>query len=276
MDMPHMVSNSPTQGVFSEDASPGTPPHGITLVPIRKKRNSNLATTESPYGNYPSDCCPTSHMSMMAAGHQGQSPHHPGDHPQHHPMMGMMQQQQHMGNMQQQQQQHQQQLQQQQQHFSPPGGGGGATRSCAGCGAKIVDRFLLHALDRYWHNGCLKCSCCQATLADIGGSCFTKGGMILCKSDYTRMFGGATCNGCGQMIMSSEYVMRSQSNIYHVKCFACVKCHNQLMTGDRYNLVNGSLLCEQDCIKMLKGTVTPATGVGGRKTKMRVNSAIKV
>lgn len=57
---------------------------------------------------------------------------------------------------------------------------------CAGCGGKIVERFLLHALDRYWHNGCLKCSCCAAMLADIGSSCFTKGGMILCKQDYMR------------------------------------------------------------------------------------------
>lgn len=57
---------------------------------------------------------------------------------------------------------------------------------CAGCGGKIVERFLLHALERYWHNGCLKCSCCGALLADIGSSCFTKGGMILCKNDYIR------------------------------------------------------------------------------------------
>lgn len=63
---------------------------------------------------------------------------------------------------------------------------GTTIKVCAGCGGKIVERFLLHALDRYWHNGCLKCSCCGAMLADIGTSCFTKGGMILCKNDYMR------------------------------------------------------------------------------------------
>nr|CAD7401756.1 unnamed protein product [Timema cristinae] len=57
---------------------------------------------------------------------------------------------------------------------------------CAGCGGKIIERFLLHALDRYWHNNCLKCSCCGTYLADIGGSCFTKANMILCKTDYIR------------------------------------------------------------------------------------------
>ncbi|KAH6947783.1 hypothetical protein HPB50_021273 [Hyalomma asiaticum] len=65
-------------------------------------------------------------------------------------------------------------------------------RCCAGCGAKILDRYLLHALDRYWHNGCLKCSCCQATLADIGASCFAKAGMILCRNDYIR-YASRTC-----------------------------------------------------------------------------------
>lgn len=51
---------------------------------------------------------------------------------------------------------------------------------------KITERFFLHALDRYWHNSCLKCSCCGAMLADIGSSCYTRSGMILCKTDYSR------------------------------------------------------------------------------------------
>uniref|UniRef100_T1GTY9 LIM zinc-binding domain-containing protein n=1 Tax=Megaselia scalaris TaxID=36166 RepID=T1GTY9_MEGSC len=51
---------------------------------------------------------------------------------------------------------------------------------------KIMERYLLYALDRYWHNSCLKCYCCGATLGDIGSSCYTKAGMILCKPDYVR------------------------------------------------------------------------------------------
>lgn len=133
------------------------------LVPIRRKRNSSPATTESPYFTTPSDCCPAGHHqgNMMNPSHDAMM----GGGMMHHPMM-------------------QQHPQQQQQHFSP--GGGNTNRCCAGCGSKIMDRFLLHALDRYWHNACLKCSCCQATLADIGSSCFTKAGMILCKHDYIK------------------------------------------------------------------------------------------
>lgn len=127
-----------------------------------------------------------------------------------------------------------------------------SARSCAGCGGRINDRFLLHAVDRYWHTACLKCSCCQAPLADFN-SCFTKAGMILCRNDYLRLFGnGATCGSCGQSIGASELVMKSTNSVYHVKCFTCVTCHNQLVPGDRYSIVNGSILCEQDYPKVIK------------------------
>lgn len=130
--------------------------------------------------------------------------------------------------------------------------GASTPKTCAGCGGRIIDRFLLHAVDRYWHTGCLKCSCCQAPLADFN-SCFVKAGMILCRNDYLRLFGnGAACGSCGQNIGAGELVMKSTHSVYHVKCFACVTCHNQLVTGDRYSVVNGSILCEQDYPKMLK------------------------
>ncbi|KAK3594726.1 hypothetical protein CHS0354_001552 [Potamilus streckersoni] len=74
---------------------------------------------------------------------------------------------------------------------------------------------------------------------------------------YLRLFGSnGSCVSCGQSIPASELVMRSQGNVYHVKCFVCVTCHNQLTPGDRYGVVNGSILCEQDYPKVLKGQQT--------------------
>ncbi|KAK7495806.1 hypothetical protein BaRGS_00013026, partial [Batillaria attramentaria] len=138
----------------------------------------------------------------------------------------------------------------------PNNGNGNTARACAGCGGRIQDRFLLHALDRYWHTGCLKCSCCQAQLGEIGSSCFTKAGMILCRNDYLRLFGsGGSCMGCGQNIPANELVMRAQSHVYHLKCFTCVTCRSPLVPGDRYGLVNGSLVCEQDYPKVIKGHI---------------------
>ncbi|KTG06976.1 hypothetical protein cypCar_00004374 [Cyprinus carpio] len=69
-------------------------------------------------------------------------------------------------------------------------GGTCASRSCAGCGGHIADRFLLFSMERYWHTRCLKCSCCQAQLGEIGTTCYSKGGMILCRTDYIRFAEG--------------------------------------------------------------------------------------
>ncbi|CAL8237553.1 unnamed protein product [Boreogadus saida] len=66
------------------------------------------------------------------------------------------------------------------------GAGSLSWKRCAGCGGKIADRFLLYTMDSYWHSRCLKCSCCQAQLGDVGSSCYTKSGMILCRNDYIR------------------------------------------------------------------------------------------
>uniref|UniRef100_A0A671TEJ0 LIM domain transcription factor LMO4-like n=2 Tax=Cyprininae TaxID=2743694 RepID=A0A671TEJ0_9TELE len=126
-------------------------------------------------------------------------------------------------------------------------GGACASRSCAGCGGHIADRFLLFSMERYWHTRCLKCSCCQAQLGEIGTTCYSKGGMILCRTDYIRLFGHTgACSACGQSIPASEMVMRAQGNVYHLKCFSCATCRNQLVPGDRFHYVNGTLFCEHD------------------------------
>ncbi|KAJ9583735.1 hypothetical protein L9F63_021919, partial [Diploptera punctata] len=96
-----------------------------------------------------------------------------------------------------------------------------------------------------------------------------------------RLFGNSgACSACGQTIPASEFVMRAGSgpgpggaqnapqqqqpgghHVFHLKCFACSKCGSQLMPGDRYCLLAGSLVCEQDWHKLLKGS-----GVGGTAT----------
>ncbi|KAF7688724.1 hypothetical protein HF521_013531 [Silurus meridionalis] len=127
------------------------------------------------------------------------------------------------------------------------GGGNGAGRSCAGCGGRISDRFLLFSMERYWHTRCLKCSCCQAQLGEIGTTCYSKGGMILCRNDYIRLFGhSGACSACGQSIPASEMVMRAQGNVYHLKCFTCATCRNRLVPGDRFHYINGTIFCEHD------------------------------
>lgn len=62
----------------------------------------------------------------------------------------------------------------------------GGPRECAGCGKRITERFLLKALDLFWHEDCLKCGCCDCRLGEVGSTLYTKANLILCKRDYLR------------------------------------------------------------------------------------------
>ena len=64
--------------------------------------------------------------------------------------------------------------------------GGSGMQECAGCGCVIAERYLLRALDRYWHEDCLKCSCCDCRLGEVGSTLFTKANLLLCRRDYLR------------------------------------------------------------------------------------------
>uniref|UniRef100_A0AAR2LL30 LIM domain only protein 3 n=1 Tax=Pygocentrus nattereri TaxID=42514 RepID=A0AAR2LL30_PYGNA len=61
-------------------------------------------------------------------------------------------------------------------------------KGCAGCNRKIKDRYLLKALDKYWHEDCLKCACCDCRLGEVGSTLYTKANLILCRRDYLRGF----------------------------------------------------------------------------------------
>ena len=50
----------------------------------------------------------------------------------------------------------------------------------------LPPRYVLKALDLYWHEECLKCGCCDARLGEMGQSLYTKGNLLLCKRDYLR------------------------------------------------------------------------------------------
>ncbi|XP_029693466.1 LIM domain transcription factor LMO4.1-like [Takifugu rubripes] len=151
-------------------------------------------------------------------------------------------------------------------------GGCSGARSCAGCGGRITDRFLLFSMERYWHTRCLRCSCCHAELGEFSRSCYSRGGMILCKDDYIRLFGHTgACSACGQTIPPSEMVMRAQGSVYHLKCFTCATCRNRLVPGDRFHYINGSIFCEHDHPgPELHGGHTAPLQASGRMSEQKV------
>lgn len=120
-------------------------------------------------------------------------------------------------------------------------------KECANCGKRITERFLLKALDLFWHEDCLKCGCCDCRLGEVGSTLYTKANLILCKRDYLRLFGSTGyCSACNKVIPAFEMVMRAKNNVYHLECFACQQCNHRFCVGDRFYLCENKILCEYD------------------------------
>ncbi|XP_013786303.1 LIM domain only protein 3-like isoform X2 [Limulus polyphemus] len=118
---------------------------------------------------------------------------------------------------------------------------------CAGCQKVIRERYLLKALDQFWHEDCLKCTCCDCRLGEVGSTLFTKANLILCKRDYLRLFGTTgLCSACNKTIPAFEMVMRARGNVYHLECFACQQCNHRFCVGDKFYLFENKILCEYD------------------------------
>ncbi|XP_029041620.1 LIM domain only protein 3 isoform X2 [Osmia lignaria lignaria] len=130
---------------------------------------------------------------------------------------------------------------------SEPSKNGTTQQECAGCGKTITERYLLKALDLYWHEDCLKCGCCDCRLGEVGSTLFTKANLILCKRDYLRLFGNTgNCAACNKQIPAFEMVMKARTNVYHLDCFACQQCTHRFCVGDRFYLCENKILCEYD------------------------------
>lgn len=113
---------------------------------------------------------------------------------------------------------------------------------CAGCGAKIADRYYLLAVDRQWHSQCLKCCECRLRL-DSELTCFARDGNIYCKEDYYRLFAVKRCARCHLGISATELVMRARELVYHVHCFTCASCNKPLTKGDQFGMKESMVYC---------------------------------
>ncbi|XP_069775671.1 LIM/homeobox protein Lhx9-like [Narcine bancroftii] len=115
---------------------------------------------------------------------------------------------------------------------------------CAGCGETIYDRYVVFAVDKPWHNRCLKCCVCELILGSEL-TCFSKDGAIYCKEDYYRRFCVKQCSRCQLGILASEMVMRAKEEVYHLSCFTCAACGRALVTGDLFGTCQGLVYCQE-------------------------------
>uniref|UniRef100_A0A2K6A389 LIM domain only protein 3 n=1 Tax=Mandrillus leucophaeus TaxID=9568 RepID=A0A2K6A389_MANLE len=117
-------------------------------------------------------------------------------------------------------------------------------KGCAGCNRKIKDRYLLKALDKYWHEDCLKCACCDCRLGEHLKRC---GSIYIQQITIAWLFGvTGNCAACSKLIPAFEMVMRAKDNVYHLDCFACQLCNQRFCVGDKFFLKNNMILCQTD------------------------------
>ena len=122
------------------------------------------------------------------------------------------------------------------------GRAGSAPALCEGCGRRIQDRFLMRVGAGSWHESCLACLVCGATLHH---SCYCRDGKLYCKQDYDRMF-AAKCARCMERVLPHELVMRAQHAVFHLHCFSCVACLQPLQKGEQFVLRANQLFCRPD------------------------------
>ncbi|XP_050360808.1 protein apterous-like isoform X2 [Nymphalis io] len=114
--------------------------------------------------------------------------------------------------------------------------------ACAGCGARITDRYYLLALERRWHTPCLRCCECKMPL-DSEQRCYARDSNIFCKNDYIRLYGSKRCARCNTPISASELVMRARDLVFHVHCFSCALCSTRLTKGDTFGIRDSAVYC---------------------------------
>ena len=139
-----------------------------------------------------------------------------------------------------------------------------AANICAACQRPIRERYLLVALDKHWHEDCLKCACCECRLGEVGSSLFTHSDKILCRRDFLRIFGQhGNCAACKRSIPPYELVMRANDFAYHMDCFACQLCRYRFCVGDRFHLTESHrivcVVCFGDTAPTAPHTNLPTT-----------------
>ncbi|GIY11205.1 LIM domain transcription factor LMO4-B [Caerostris extrusa] len=99
--------------------------------------------------------------------------------------------------------------------------------------------------------------------------------MFLCKNLLPfRLFGReGECHACRESIPANEMVMKIQGLAYHLKCFICSRCHGALSLGDKYQLWEGRLLCDKECLRLFRRGVSLPQRRASRTS--RVNTTAK-
>lgn len=128
---------------------------------------------------------------------------------------------------------------------------GGPEAVCSGCGYTIHEEYILKVGEKCWHSQCLRCTTCDLAL-NYESSCFIRDEKVLCKNDYTRIY-GTRCSKCCHLVTQSDWIRRAGDQVFHLACFACDSCTRQLSTGEEFGLVENRVLCKSHYLEVIEG-----------------------
>ncbi|XP_029287154.1 filamin-binding LIM protein 1 [Cottoperca gobio] len=98
----------------------------------------------------------------------------------------------------------------------------------------------IEALNRTYHDGCFQCRSCHIPLA--GKQYYNKAGIPLCEDCYQASL--ELCWACGEVI--TDHVIRALERAYHLSCFTCATCKQQIGEQAFAQGEVGEVYCLQD------------------------------
>ncbi|XP_068172490.1 filamin-binding LIM protein 1 [Antennarius striatus] len=118
---------------------------------------------------------------------------------------------------------------------------GGNRDMCGFCRKPVaLSQPAIEALNRIYHDGCFQCRSCHVPLA--GKEYYNKAGIPLCADCYQASL--ELCWACGEAI--TDHVIRALERAYHLSCFTCSTCKQQIGEQPFAQGEVGEVYCLQD------------------------------
>ncbi|VDO13963.1 unnamed protein product [Rodentolepis nana] len=139
---------------------------------------------------------------------------------------------------------------------------------CTQCHLPVEDKYMVRVRGRSLHANCAICSICNCSLNEF---CFIMEGRLICRQDYIRLY-AVKCAACKMPMLMHELCMRTGSNeVYHVNCFRCSMCGEQLPVGAEYarDPSTNAPICRKNCVPRSSSS-SSIVGNGGGTTSESV------
>ena len=123
------------------------------------------------------------------------------------------------------------------------------SETCCVCAGTLVGTYLL-ALEKTWHQECLKCVFCASTFPDL--SFVHQDGNVYCNQECVEdSLPQIHCGACSARILSTEESIEAIGKRWHMDCFVCAVC-SKPFEGLQFIAVGGSPTCSTDCAESLE------------------------